>query len=636
MRIKESKLHARTAGILRFPTVALSDSHFLLVDRPSMHRIPITRSISLATLLALAIGLTGSGILAVWLRSVEDHEASVRFEQQADARLMAFQNGLDDAEEALATVNRLFATVDSVSREQFHAFTQPLLVRYPHIQALTYQRVLPSTQRTDYEVAMRKQYPGFVLTELRDGKQVPAGSKASYRVVDYLEPLPGNDQVFGLDTSSVSFQEKTFQKASASGRACATALYRLLQETGSQRGFVIVMPVYRHGAALTDADARRRATIGYTTAVFRAGTLSEQILKRANLLGNDNIDISLYAGEVADERNLAFHRSGAAAPVPASQWSGWLYDIRPAASSRTFNAAGGSWHLVVETSPGALRGSHIGSTLALLAGAVISLLLAAYLQSLARRTAELAQANALLTKDVAARKEAELALRHSQEGLRELAAHQERVKEDERKRIAREIHDDLGQNLLALRIEVSMLDAHTKAYPILAKSIRILLGQIDTTMKSVRAIINNLRPPVLDLGLQAAIEWLVGQFRERSGIGCTLVIDHAGAEYALDDERATTVFRLVQESLTNVSRHARASHVEIGLRRVGDRLVVTVADNGIGTFPGDKRKSRSFGLVGIEERLHALNGSFTINSRPGAGTTLTFSIPVPAGMMEAR
>jgi signal transduction histidine kinase/CHASE1-domain containing sensor protein len=601
-----------------------------------MQRCHLPRSVLIATLLALAVGLMGSGLLAAWLRSVEDRAASASFEQKAEARLMAFQNGFDDAEEALATVNQLFATVATVSREQFHAFAQPLLLRHPEIQALTYQRVLPLAQRPDYEAAMRKRYPGFVLTELRDGKQVPARSKARYRVVDYVEPLHGNDKLFGLDTTSVAIEESAFQQASATGRACATDLFRLLQEPDSQRGFVVTMPVYRHGAALTDAEARRAATVGYTTAVFRAGTLSTQILQRADLLHNDNIDIRLYAGGGADERNLAFQRNGAVTRAPVSGWSDWLYDIRPALGSHTFHAAGGSWHLVVETSPGTLRGSHVSSTLALLAGAVISVLLAAYLYSLALRTAELAQANALLTADVAARKEVELALRHSQEGLRQLAAHQERVKEDERKRIAREIHDDLGQNLLALRIEVSMLDTHARAHPVLAASVRMLLGQIDTTMKSVRAIINNLRPPVLDLGLQAAIEWLVGQFRGRSGIGCTLVIDDAGAEYTLDDERATTVFRIVQESLTNVSRHARATHVEIGLRRVDDRLVVTVADNGIGTFPGDKRKSRSFGLVGIEERLHALNGSFTIDSHPGAGTTLTFSIPVPAGMMEAR
>jgi signal transduction histidine kinase len=397
------------------------------------------------------------------------------------------------------------------------------------------------------------------------------------------------------------------------------------------------MPVYRHGAVLDDAEARRRAATGFTTAVFRADDLSEKILRRANLLGEDNLELSLYADSMANERNLAFHHSGAAdATVSASALAGWLHDIRPARFSHTFDAAGGTWHLVVETSPGTVRGSHIDSFLVLLAGTLISLLLAAYLRSLARRTAELAEANTLLTRDVAARKEVELALRRSQEGLRELAAHQERVKEDERKRIAREIHDDLGQNLLALRIEVSVLDTHTRAYPVLGKSIRILLEQIDTTMKSVRAIINNLRPPVLDLGLQAAIEWQVAQFRERSGIACTLVIDHAGVEYTLDDERATTVFRIVQESLTNVSRHARANRVEISLRRIGDRLQVTVADNGIGRFPGDKRKPRSFGLVGIKERLHALDGTFHIHSTPGVGTKLTFSIPIPLGGMQLR
>jgi signal transduction histidine kinase len=601
-----------------------------------LHRLP-PRSIFVAAFMALAVGLGGSGILSVWLRNVEDHEADIAFQQQAEARLMAFENGLEDAEEALATVNRLFATVDPVSREQFHAFTQPLLARYPHIQALVYQRVVSAAERPAYEAAMRKQHPGFVLTEIRNGKQFPAREKASYRVVHFIEPFHGNEVVFGLDASSVPFQNEAVQQASATGHACATGLFRLLQETGSQRGFSIVMPVYRHGAALDDAEARQRAATGFTTAVFRADDLSEKILRRADLLDKDNIELSLYAGGTADERNLAFHRSSTAPAAPlASAWTGWLHDVRPAHFAHTFDAAGGTWHLVVETAPGTMRGSHVDSSLALLAGTLISLLLAAYLWSLARRTVELAEANMLLTKDVAARKEVELALRRSQEGLRELAAHQERVKEDERKRIAREIHDDLGQNLLALRIEVSVLDTHTKAYPVLGKSIRILLEQIDTTMKSVRAIINNLRPPVLDLGLQAAIEWLVAQFRERSGIACTLVIDHAGVEYTLDDERATTVFRIVQESLTNVSRHARATRVEISLRRVGDRLQVTVADNGIGRFPGDKRKPRSFGLVGIKERLHALDGTFHIHSTPGSGTKLTFSIPIPLGGMQPR
>jgi signal transduction histidine kinase/sensor domain CHASE-containing protein len=600
-----------------------------------LRRLP-PRSISVAALLALAVGVAGSGILSVWLRNVEDHEADVAFQQQAETRLMAFRNGLEDAEEALATVNRLFAVVEQVSRQQFRAFAQPLLARYPHIQALVYQRIVSAAERPAYEAAMRKQYPGFMLTEIRNGKQVPARRRASYRVVQFIEPLRGNETVFGLDVASVPFQDHAVQQASVTGRACATGLFHLLQDTGSQRGFSVLMPVYRHGAALDDADARKRAATGFTTAVFRADDLAEKILQRADLLDNGNLELSLYAGATAEQRNLAFHRDGATGAASPPAWAGWLHDIRPAHFAHTFDAAGGTWHLVVETSPGAVRGLHVESSLVLLAGTLISLLLAAYLWSLARRTAELARANASLTEDVAARKEVELALRRSQEGLRELAAHQERVKEDERKRIAREIHDDLGQNLLALRIEVSMLDTHTKTYPVLDKSIRILLDQIDTTMKSVRAIINNLRPPVLDLGLQAAIEWLVAQFRERSGIACTLVVDHAGVDYTLDDERATTVFRIVQESLTNVSRHARASRVEISLRRIGDRLQVTVADNGIGRFPGDKRKPRSFGLVGVKERLHALDGTFKIHSTPGSGTTLTFSIPIPQGGMQPR
>ena len=122
--------------------------------------------------------------------------------------------------------------------------------------------------------------------------------------------------------------------------------------------------------------------------------------------------------------------------------------------------------------------------------------------------------------DITERKEAEEALRLSRSTLRKLAEHQESVREDERKRIAREIHDDLGQNLLALRIDVSLLATQANSMPITGARIARALQQIDTTIKSVRGIINDLRPGVLDLGLQAAIEWQAGSFEQRSGIGC--------------------------------------------------------------------------------------------------------------------
>lgn len=225
------------------------------------------------------------------------------------------------------------------------------------------------------------------------------------------------------------------------------------------------------------------------------------------------------------------------------------------------------------------------------------------------------------------RKQAEAALRQSQEELRQLASYQERIKEDERKRIAREIHDELGQNLLALRIDIAMLHARTATtHPKLNKKVHAVLDHIDSTMKAMRAIINNLRPTVLDLGLNAAIEWQVKEFQRRTGIVCEL--EMSDKDLCIDDNRATALFRILQESLNNVFRHARATKAQIVVERDDETLRMKVADNGVGIFPGCRRKANSFGLVGIKERVSSLGGSMTIETAQDAGTSLTVSIPL--------
>jgi signal transduction histidine kinase len=224
---------------------------------------------------------------------------------------------------------------------------------------------------------------------------------------------------------------------------------------------------------------------------------------------------------------------------------------------------------------------------------------------------------------------AEEALRQSQEELRQLASHQEQIKEDERKRIAREIHDELGQNLLALRIDISLL--HNRTYgthPHLHTRIHSMLEHIDATMKSLRSIINNLRPSVLDLGLHAAIEWQISEFERRTGIEC--VVEIGEEDYPLEEACATALFRILQESLNNVLRHAQASRVEVSLRIETDELQMRIADNGIGVYPGCRRKSNSFGLIGMKERVGALGGVITIETGRNMGMSLNIKIPLRA------
>jgi signal transduction histidine kinase len=229
--------------------------------------------------------------------------------------------------------------------------------------------------------------------------------------------------------------------------------------------------------------------------------------------------------------------------------------------------------------------------------------------------------------DITPLKDKETELTLSRQQLRNLSAHMDQVREDERRRLAREIHDELGQKLTSLRFEVAMLNTGMTAPPSdWAHSTASLLKLIDETIESVRTIASDLRPAVLDLGLAAAIEWQVQELRRRTGIACLLKLGEQ--EIRLDDARATAIFRIVQESLTNIVRHAQASQIKLSLRQRGDRLLIQIGDNGVGMTADAMQQPRSFGIAGMRERVLLLDGSIEINSRPGRGTQLKVSIPL--------
>lgn len=220
--------------------------------------------------------------------------------------------------------------------------------------------------------------------------------------------------------------------------------------------------------------------------------------------------------------------------------------------------------------------------------------------------------------------------------LRRFAMHQEWIKEEERKRIAREIHDEMGQNLMALRIDASMLHGRTAStHPRLHAKVTTVLQNIDDTIKNVRSIINNLRPAVLDLGLHAAIDWQVREFQQRSGIVCKLSMNPANFDAGLNDDQTTALFRILQESLTNVARHSKARCVHIALERTSDKLQMTIRDDGVGILPGAWEKPKSFGLVGIKERVSAIDGELEVGCHAGKGVALLISIPVEPIKLQA-
>ncbi len=236
-----------------------------------------------------------------------------------------------------------------------------------------------------------------------------------------------------------------------------------------------------------------------------------------------------------------------------------------------------------------------------------------------------------MSVDVTDRRRGEEALQQSLLQLRELSDHQQTIKEEERKRIALDIHDDLGQNLMALKIDVSMLHARTgDTHPRLNLQVGRVLETIDATIKSVRAIINDLHPSTLELGLCAAVEWLLKEFERRSAIRYQLIILDDSANATLDNRQTAAIFRVVQESLANIVRHAQASAVEVSLNLNAQWITVIIADNGVGIQPGDHGKAASYGLKSIKERIGALGGELVIDSRQGNGTALSILMPVAA------
>lgn len=228
-------------------------------------------------------------------------------------------------------------------------------------------------------------------------------------------------------------------------------------------------------------------------------------------------------------------------------------------------------------------------------------------------------------RDISALKEAERRLEESNAQLRDLTRRRESAREEERKRIAREIHDELGQHLTALRMGVSVLRLEFGAdNPLLVERVGALMALADRAIQVVRDVASSLRPGVLNMGLPSALEWLADEFCRHAGLICHLELPDE--KIVLDDKRATALFRIVQESLTNAARHAEASQVDIRLERCDDGYRLEVCDNGKGFDPAVRRKN-AYGLLGIHERGLMLGGDVAITSAPGKGTCINVSIP---------
>jgi len=245
-----------------------------------------------------------------------------------------------------------------------------------------------------------------------------------------------------------------------------------------------------------------------------------------------------------------------------------------------------------------------------------------------QRTAVLTRVNQELRTEIAERERAEEQLRTSLDQLRALAARLQSVREEERTSIAREIHDELGQGCTAIKMDLALIGRRlTKRQTKLRAKVDSAMQLADDMIGTLRKIASQLRPRTLDdLGLSAALEAQAQEFESRTGILCSVTLPQE--PLVLDADISTAVFRIFQESLTNVARHAHATRVVARLERQNNRITFQVSDNGEGFDPEKAKANKSLGLVGMQERAFLLNGDLKIAGVPGAGTTMTLTIPL--------
>jgi PAS domain S-box-containing protein len=253
-----------------------------------------------------------------------------------------------------------------------------------------------------------------------------------------------------------------------------------------------------------------------------------------------------------------------------------------------------------------------------------------------QRTAVLARVNDELRTEIAERIHIEQQLKSSLGQLRALTARIQSVREEERTSVAREIHDELGQACTAIKMDLALIGRKlTKRQIELKAKVNSTMGLVDDTIAALRRIASELRPRTLDdLGLSAALEWQAQEFQNRTGIACRVALPHDSL--LLDTERSTAIFRIFQESLTNVARHAQARRVEARLAKEVGQIILEVHDDGIGFDAEQAKERKSLGLVGMQERAVLLDGELRVEGIPGQGTTLTLKIPLPSPALPSQ
>lgn len=594
----------------------------MTLDPPSGMSAPAT--VITGVLLSLALGA------ASYVATAEaiENDARARFRGMTRAAQYNIDTHIKSYSDVLRGVAGLFRAHPDTTSDGFRQYVAQLDIarNFPGIVVINYARTVRAHELPAVNDELRGRLARRGVHDFEPLQPDPA--RDTYTVLVYMEPLPASllDKL-GLDLEARGTTRRVLANARDSGAISASGTRIALLPGPNQSALALRMPVYRSDLPTSSVEERRMAYVGSAGIGFGitplvAGALDEFPVEGVRLVVTELTEVTLDPGEAPPRAILYDSLATRERPQPAPPRDDG--SVFSASLPIEFNDR--IWRADFSIARSALltRFDIYYPWLAAFAAGMTSALLYALFQTLASSRRSALRMAEEMTRELRA---SQAKLQASHEKLRMLAAHAEQIKEGERKRIAREIHDELAQSLLALKIEAEFLARRTHGQQRrLHARADATVRQIDGAIRSVRQIINDLRPNVLDLGLSAAVDWQVADFARRTGIECELVDDDG--EHRIDDGCATAFFRILQESLNNVARHARATRVRIDLRQHGEMLTMTIRDNGVGMQPGSRNRHGSFGLVGIEERVGILGGSFSVSSGPDTGTTIVVTIPV--------
>ena len=588
--------------------------------RPTLRRY-------LAPALVLAVGVALSLALFVYVRDDVERDARLRFERQAADAKHIIERRLHSYVGVTYGLKALFAAHDSVSRAEFHRFVASLDLErnYPGFIQLNYARHVRGAERQRLEEEVRhdasldpRGYPQFAIR--------PPGERPQHHVLVYIEPMEGNAFSFGIDIIASEPQARVVARHTETGELFSSGRLLNAGKDGSV-GLAMRLAVYRNGAPIATPEQRRVALIGTVGAGYNVRKLMAGVLDHTTMTA---MRYRLYDAGPIGERPMGapalLYDSAQTAPGAPRE------DFAPAGDEPTFSAvlpvelASRNWELHF-SAPVRVFLNRTDSELpwmALLASLLLSLLLFAVVLTLASaRERAVALAAEISERAVAAQRANAAQIRHL---LRRLVFAQE----TERRRFSADLHDMVGQSLSVLGMGIETIrglvagSLPKKADATFDDMSRLL----KETMGSVREVMADLRPPLLDdYGLYAAIEWHARQMATRTGL--SIDVDGARLEPRPAAEVEVALFRIAQEALVNVAKHAGASQARISLSRAAGRIRLIVEDDGRGIAPAaNDAESVGWGMAVMRERAAAVGGAMHVESA-GRGTRVVVEVATP-------